>query len=69
MREEVIIISGMTCGGCVNSVTRVLKAMPGVQQVEVTLIPGQAKVRFDEAQVAIPALKKAVGEAGFTVVS
>lgn len=68
MRDEVLIISGMTCGGCVNSVTRVLKALPGVQQVEVTLVPGQAKVRIDETQVDIPALKKAVAEAGFTVV-
>lgn len=69
MREQVLTISGMTCGGCVNSVTRVLKALPGVQQVEVTLVPGQARLVIDETQVDIPILKKAVAEAGFTVVS
>ena len=68
MREQVLTISGMTCGGCVNSVTRVLKAVPGVQQVEVTLVPSQARLVIDETQVDIPVLKKAVAEAGFTVV-
>ena len=68
MREQILSISGMTCGGCVNSVTRVLKALPGVQHVEVTLVPGQAKLMIDENRVDLPILKKAVTEAGFTVV-
>jgi copper chaperone len=68
MRDEVLTITGMTCGGCVNSVTRVLEALPGVQKVDVTLLPGQARVRIDETQVDIAALKKAVAEAGFTAV-
>lgn len=67
MREQVLTISGMTCGGCVNSVTRVLKALPGVQRVEVTLLPGQARLVIDETRVDIPMLKKAVAGAGFTV--
>ena len=33
-------VQGMTCGGCVASVTRVLKAVPGVTDVAVTLQPG-----------------------------
>ncbi len=33
-------VQGMTCGGCVASVTRVLKAVPGVDDVAVTLQPG-----------------------------
>jgi copper chaperone len=68
VREQVLAISGMTCGGCVSSVTRVLKALPGVQQVEVTLVPGQARLVIDETQVDIPKLKQAVAEAGFAVV-
>jgi copper chaperone len=68
MREEILTITGMTCGGCVNSVTKVLKALPGVKQVEVTLVPGQAKLQIDETQVDIPTLKQAVTDAGYTVV-
>ena len=58
-------VNGMTCGGCVANVTRVLKAVPGVDDVAVTLNPGAAKVTFDPAQTAPPALKDAVENAGF----
>ncbi len=29
MADLTLTISGMTCGGCVNSVTRVLQSTPG----------------------------------------
>ncbi|MFO1415386.1 MAG: heavy-metal-associated domain-containing protein [Burkholderiales bacterium] len=61
-------VDGMTCGGCVANVTRVLKAVPGVNDVAVTLNPGAAKVTFDPARTAQPALKSAVENAGFDVV-
>lgn len=69
MQQTTLNIAGMTCGGCVNSVTRVLRALPGVSQVDVTLLPSQARIDFDENQVTIEALSKAVEEAGFTVTS
>ena len=55
----------MTCGGCVASVTRALKAVPGVQDVEVTLTPARALVTFDESQVDEGQLKTAIEDAGF----
>ena len=60
-------VDGMTCGGCVASVTRVLKAVPGVADVEVTLQPGAAKVTFDPARTGAPALRTAVEDAGYDV--
>jgi copper chaperone len=47
-------VKGMSCGGCVASVTRVLKSVPGVTDVAVTLTPGTAKVTFDPAKTAAP---------------
>jgi len=67
MTEVILTISGMTCGCCVNSVTRVLQAVPGVQHVNVTLVPSQAKVSYDAALAAPEKLAQAVAEAGFTV--
>lgn len=61
-------VKGMTCGGCVASVTRVLKAVPGVSDVAVSLTPGTAKVTFDPAKTAAPALRNAVEDAGYDVV-
>ena len=62
-----ITVGGMTCGGCVRSVTGVLQALPGVESVSVTLTPGQAQVRFDEAQVSSAQLTAAVEDTGFEV--
>lgn len=60
-------VTGMTCGGCVNSVHTVLKALPGVLSVEVTLSPGQAQVTFDPAQTGQAQLEQAIVDAGFGV--
>ena len=69
METVSMTVKGMTCGGCVASVTRVLKALPGVGEVEVTLQPGAAKVSFDPARAAMPALRAAIEDAGFDVVA
>jgi copper chaperone len=67
MNEIILSVTGMTCGGCVNSVQKVLAALPGVQNVEVTLTPGQARVLVDPARVDRAALVQAVVDAGFGV--
>jgi copper chaperone CopZ len=60
-------IRGMTCGGCVASVKRVLEALPGVKAADVSLANAAATVRHDDA-VDTQRLKTAVEEAGFEVV-
>ena len=67
MNEIVLSVTGMTCGGCVNSVQKVLAALPGVQSVEVTLTPGQARVVYDPARIDRAMLVGAIIEAGFGV--
>ena len=62
-------VQGMSCGGCVASVTRVLKAVPGVADVAVTLEPGVATVTFDPGRTGVPALRSAVEDAGYDVVA
>jgi copper chaperone len=60
-------VTGMTCGGCVNSVKKVLAALPGVQNVDVTLEPGQANVEYDPAKIVPAAMIQAVIDAGYGV--
>ena len=67
MNEITLSVTGMTCGGCVNSVQKVLTALPGVQSAEVSLTPGQARVTFDPAKVERATLVQAVIDAGFGV--
>lgn len=59
-------VDGMTCGGCVASVKRVLLQVPGVTQADVALAPGLAAVTFDDRQADVPALVAAIERAGFT---
>lgn len=65
METVTIEVGGMTCNGCVASVTRVLKAVPGVADAKVTLDPGSATVAFDAARTNVPALKAAIEGAGY----
>lgn len=43
-RRTVLSITGMTCGGCVNTVTRVLQRVPGVERADVELEGARAVV-------------------------
>ena len=60
-------IDGMTCQGCVASVTRVLKAVPGVQDVDVSLQTRSASVSYDTARTGVQAMRTAIEDAGYGV--
>jgi copper chaperone len=67
METITLDIGGMTCQGCVGSVTRVLRATPGVSDAQVSLSPGKASVTYDPARTDAPALRKSVEDAGYDV--
>ena len=67
MENATLNVTGMTCQGCVASVTRVLKAVPGVADVVVTLQPGTATVVYDATRTTLPVLKAAIEDAGYDV--
>lgn len=65
METTTLNIKGMTCMGCVSSVTKVLKAAPGVSEAQVTLEPSQARVQYDATKTNPEQLKAAVEDAGY----
>ena len=65
MEKVTLNVDGMTCGGCVASVTRVLKSTPGVSDAVVELAAKRATVTFDPARTSVPALKSAIDAAGY----
>jgi len=69
MQTATIIIKDMTCMGCVNSVKVVLKNLSGIAQVDVTLQPAQATIRYDSNNINIDQIKEAIVDAGFEVVN
>ncbi len=65
--KKTLSVDGMSCGHCVKHVTNALLEVAGVESAEVDLGSKSAVVSgggFDEA-----ALKAAVAEAGYEVVS
>ncbi|WP_434629609.1 heavy-metal-associated domain-containing protein [Chromobacterium sp. CV08] len=67
MTELILNIDGMSCGGCVGSVTGLLSGMAGVVGAEVSLEEKRARVQYDPAVVSPEELAAAVRDAGFDV--
>ena len=65
MATTTITVKGMTCGGCVNSVTKALTGVQGVQEAKVDLDGAKATVTFDESKASVASLKEAVEDAGY----
>lgn len=63
-KQDRILLSirGMTCGHCQGRVERVLRAVPGVVEVQVDLEAGRATVQGD---VEVAALVQAADQAGY----
>lgn len=64
-KDKIVTISGMTCYGCVNSLTKVLSAVPGIELLRIDV--GTAQLRVDPERVTSQIVKDAVARAGFEV--
>lgn len=55
----------MTCGGCVSKITRALKSLAGVDDVNISLSAGEATVHYDDSVTSLVQLRSAVTGAGY----
>jgi Cu+-exporting ATPase len=60
-------IKGMDCAECSLHVRHAIAELPGVESVDVFLTSEKAIVHLDPALVDVPAIRKAVEEAGYSV--
>jgi copper chaperone len=58
-------VGGMTCNGCVASVARVVRALPGVAAADVSLADGAATVEFDPTRTTTEQIRRAIEMAGY----
>ena len=63
MRSLVLHIEGMSCGHCLNAVSRALTALSGVESGSVRM--GRAELRYDEQTVEPSSIVAAVTDAGY----
>jgi copper chaperone CopZ len=59
-------VEGMTCGGCVDTITAALTKLPGVQSAKVVLADKKALVVADRAKVTDAQIIAAITDAGYT---
>ncbi len=57
-------VEGMTCGGCVRSVTKAVQSVDGNARVDVDLASKKVTV---ESQAGLDTVKAAISEAGYDV--
>lgn len=69
--ETRVLVSGMTCGHCVSSVTEEVSTLAGVRSVSVDLQPaGASTVTVTSAAALAPDdLRAAITEAGYELVN
>jgi copper chaperone len=63
MQHLTLHIEGMSCGHCLNAVSRALTELPGVEVESIRM--GRADLRYDEQQLNPARIEAAVGDAGY----
>jgi len=58
-------VEGMTCGGCVIGVRKVLTRLPGVSKADVTYEESRAVVSYDPAKVTLKQMTDAIATLGY----
>jgi copper chaperone len=63
--QRVYRVPKIKCEGCVQTITKALSGLPGLQATEVTIPSRQVRVEFDAARLDEGRVRQALVEAGF----
>jgi copper chaperone len=64
-----LTVTGMTCGGCENAVTRAVRRLDGVEAVTASHVASQVAVTFDGGKVTAGMIRERIEALGYTVAS
>lgn len=62
MKLNNVIVTGMTCASCANSIEKGLKKMEGIEEATVNFATEKLSVKFDENKVKLDDIKKTVNK-------
>ena len=65
-KETTMKIPALHCGSCVNTITRTLEALPGVEITQADPATKLVHVRFDESAATLEQIREALDEVGFS---
>ncbi|MCA1055709.1 heavy metal translocating P-type ATPase [Rossellomorea aquimaris] len=69
MTEKTLSIEGMTCASCSQTVEKATGKLPGVQESSVNLATEKLRITYDESEITLDEIKKAVDDAGYKAVT
>jgi copper chaperone len=68
MSEKIqLSVTGMTCGGCENAVTRAVRQLDGVANVTASHQANRVDVTFDAGKVTAAMIRERIEMLGYTV--
>ncbi|NLM24821.1 MAG: metal-binding protein [Firmicutes bacterium] len=69
MQAATIQVETLTCPSCLQKIESAVKGLPGVVEdsVKVMFNSSKVKLNFDEAQVSIEQIEKAISDVGYEV--
>ncbi len=67
MKELVLNVKGIECGGCENRIKNAVSSIEGVEKIEASHETGKVTVMMNE-NVSEDAIKEKIEDIGFTVV-
>ena len=65
MKQELIKVAGMTCNHCVQTITKALKKISGLNSIDVSLDSKEVKVLYNENETNLQEITKKIVEVGF----
>ena len=65
MKKEILKIIGMDCASCAKAIENAVLKVSGVNSAQVNFASETLLVEFDESKTGIPAIEKAVNDAGY----
>ncbi|MGG1526176.1 copper chaperone CopZ [Peribacillus frigoritolerans] len=67
MEKMTLIVKGMSCGHCINSIEGNVGELSGVTTVKVNLDSGTVSVVFNPNEVSIDKIKETIDDQGYDV--
>lgn len=67
MRKDYLKITGIRCGGCVNTIERSVLRLENVEKADLDLATATLSVTYDEAKINIDTIKAAIKKAGYGI--
>ncbi|MEE9202101.1 MAG: heavy-metal-associated domain-containing protein [Dehalococcoidia bacterium] len=66
IKESILRIPAIHCGGCVTSVKRTLQALPGVGITDIDPTTKLARLTFDDSVLSLDRIRESLEEIGFS---